>query len=397
MYADKVFDLRDMIKGIGDKRQRRQIAMECIFGFGLVMALGQIGSLNALGQVRGPSYYRRWINGKDVSADAMGYGFARVDCDSIRAMIRVVYSQLKRNKALKAIRAGMIALILDGHESHCSQKRCCDGCLRRKLQTKHGEKIEHYHRHVMASLLFEGICLPLDMEPQRPGEDEVKCAMRLLERILKNYPRAFDLIIADGLYARAPFFKLAIKRGKDVIAVLKDDRRDLLKDARGLFQRERSRVYQDGLVQKECWDIENFTSWDQLDVPVRVVCSRETRQIKRQKTRVIEEEIREWVWVSTIPKRRLDTENFIKFGHDRWKIENNGFHELVNQWHADHVYKHDPVAIEAFGLTTMLAYILFHAFIGRNLKAVYRDKYTKKHIAQMITAEIYSDWNVDPP
>jgi hypothetical protein len=62
-----------------------------------------------------------------------------------------------------------------------------------------------------------------------------------------------------------------------------------------------------------------------------------------------ENEVSEWVWVSTIPKRRLSTENFVKFAHDRWKIENNGFHELVNQWHADHVYRHDPVAIEAFG------------------------------------------------
>jgi hypothetical protein len=389
-YSDKIFDLRNLIKGIGDNRQRRQIAMEWIFAAGLVMAVGQLGSLNALEQTRSPGYWRRWVGGRIASADAMGYGFARADCDSIRAMIRQVYSQLKRNKALKSPRAGMIALLMDGHESHNSQKRCCAGCLKRNLDTKHGKKIEYYHRHVMASLVFEGVCLPLDMEPQRPGEDEGRCARRLLERVLKNYPRAFDFIVADGLYARAPFFKMAIKHGKDVIAVLKDDRRDLLKDARGLFKREKSTVYQEGMVKKECWDIENFTSWDQLDVPVRVVCSRETRQIKRQKTKEFDYEVSEWVWVSTIPKRKLGTENFVKYGHDRWKIENNGFHELVNQWHANHVYRHDPVAIEAFGLTTMLAYILFHAFIGRNLKAVFRDRYTKKHLAQMITAEIYS-------
>ena len=144
-------------------------------------------------------------------------------------------------------------------------------------------------------------------------------------------------------------------------------------------------------------DIENFTSWDQLDVPVRVVCSRETRAIKRQKTKTIEYEVKEWVWVSTMPQRRLGTENFIKFAHERWKIENNGFNELVNYWHADHVYKHNPTAIEAFGLLTMLVYILFHAFIGRNLKAVFRDKHTKKHIAWMITAEIYARVNFIPP
>ena len=361
------------------------------------MAIGQLGSLNSLEQKPIVGYGRRWVGGKIGSADTMGYGFAHMEPNSIRAMIRQVYSQLKRNKALKPIRAGMIALALDGHESHCSKLRCCKGCLERNLQTKQGVVKEYYHKHVMASLLFEGISLHLDMEPQRPGEGEVKCAMRMLERILKDYPRAFDFILADGLYAQASFFKFVIKHGKDVIAVLKDDRRDLMKDARGLFKQERARVYQDGPVKKECWDIENFTSWDQLDVPVRVVCSRETRTIRRQRTKTIEYEVKEWVWVSTIAKRRLDTENFVKFAHDRWKIENNGFNELVNYWHADHVYRHDPVAIESFGLVTMLAYIIFHAFIGRNLKAIFRDKHTKKHLAQMITAEIYLCENFIPP
>jgi hypothetical protein len=388
-----------LIKGIGDNRQRRQIVMECIFAAGLVMAMGQLGSLNALEQVQGVVYWRRWVGGKIGSADTIGRGFASTDCDSIRVIIRQIYSQLKRNKALRPIRAGLIALIMDGHESHCSQKQCCGGCLQRKHKAKNNQKerIEYYHRHVMASLIFDGICLPLDMEPQRPGEDEGRCARRLLERILKNYPRAFDLILVDGLYARAPFFKLAIKHGKDVIAVLKDDRRDLLKDARGLFKREPSTVYQEGTTKRECWDIEEFRSWDQLDYPVRVVRSLETKKIKRQKTKVIEEQVSEWVWVSTMPKRRLGTENFVKFAHERWKIENNGFHELVNYWHADHVYRHKPVAIEAFGLLTMLAYILFHAFIRRNLKAIFRKKYTKKHFAQMITAELYHCENFIPP
>ena len=392
-----MFDLRDLIKGVGDKRQRRQIAMEWIFAAGFVMAIGQLGSLNALEQRQGASYWRRWAgSGRMASADTMGYGFARIDCDDIRGIIQQVYSQLKRNKVLKPLRAGLIALVLDGHESHNSQKRCCKGCLQRRLKTKNGQRLEYYHRHVMASLIFEGICLPLDMEPQRPGEDEVKCAMRLLARVFKNYPRAFDLIIADGLYARAPFFKFVIKHGKDAIAVLKDDRRELFKDAQSLFKREKSQVYQEGPVKKECWDIEEFRSWDQLDYPVRVVCSRETRQIKRQRTKAFEDEVTQWVWVSTIPKRRLGTQDFIRFAHDRWKIENNGFYELSNYWHGDHVYRHDPVAIEAFGLVTMLAYILFHAFIGRNLKAVFREKHTKKHLACLITAEIYQE-NFVPP
>jgi len=95
----------------------------------------------------------------------------------------------------------------------------------------------------MASLVCEGMFLPLDMEPQEPGEDEVKCAMRLLERVLK------------------------------------DDRPELMKDAKGFFRREKAHVYKEGQVRKECWDIEDFRLWDQLDVTVRVVCSQETVEL----------------------------------------------------------------------------------------------------------------------
>src|SRR5438874_9779510 len=38
----------------------------------------------------------------------------------------------------------------------------------------------------------------------------------------------------------------------------------------------------------------------------------------------------------------------VHLGHQRWDIENYGFNELANEWHSDHVFKHDPGAIECF-------------------------------------------------
>ncbi len=362
------------------------------------MALGQMGSLNALEQTRGKRYWRRWIKDNLPSADAMGDGFKKMVCDDIREILKYVYSRMKRNKALKpAYGSKSFALILDGHENHSSYLRECAGCLERVIHKSSGDEKQSYHRLVMASLLCEGINLPLDMEPQRPGEDETACAMRLLERVLKNYPRAFGLILADGLYARAPFFKLALKHSKEVIAVLKDDRRDVLKDAKGLFKGVKPNFFQNGKTEIECWDMQDFTSWPQLGHPVRVVSTVERKSVRRQKTKKIHWEISKWAWVTTIPKEKLDTEIFVRFAHGRWKIENEGFNELVNYWHADHVYCHHPVAIEGFWLITMLAYILFHAFIGRNLKPQIRDKHTKKHLAMMVTAELYPTEKLAPP
>lgn len=350
------------------------------------MTLAQLGSLNALEQTaRHNKFWQRWIGDKLPSADTIGNVATKLACDSLRKLIKHIYTRLKRNKALKPFFAGMFVLVIDGHESSSSYLMRCKGCLTRIINTLKGNRTQYYHRHVMAQLVCGNFYLPIDMEPQRPGEDEVMAAMRLLKRVLANYPRAFSLILADGLYLRANFFKLALKHGKDVIAVLKDERRDLLKDAHGLFKVEEPSVYQNGKVRRKCWDIEHFTSWTQLSREVRVVRSLEITHKKK------EENISDWVWAATISKERLPTEQFVELAHGRWKIENNGFNELVNYWHADHVYRHNPIAIEAFLLLTMLAFILFHAFIGLNLKPEIRSKHTKTHWARIITAELYTE------
>ncbi len=77
--------------------------------------------------------------------------------------------------------------------------------------------------------------LLLDREPQRPGEDEVETALRLSARVIAAYPRAFDLVLADALYAKARFFNFLLARGKHALVVLKEERRNLYQDVAGLF------------------------------------------------------------------------------------------------------------------------------------------------------------------
>ena len=71
----------------------------------------------------------------------------------------------------------------------------------------------------------EPIRLPLDAEPLRPGEDEVATALRLLERVIRAYPGAFDLLLADARYCQAPFLNFLLARRKHALVVLKDERR----------------------------------------------------------------------------------------------------------------------------------------------------------------------------
>lgn len=391
-YSEKIFGLRRRIKDIGDGRIRPRIKTPTVITSVLVMMLSRMGSFNALEQTRSCLFWKEQNKGVLPSADTIGNVVSQVDLAALRAEIRNVYSRLKRNKALRPLFPNSrFAVIVDGHESSASFRQCCCGCLHREVKTASGTAIQFYHRHVMAVLLCRDFVLLLDLEMQRPGEDEVAAATRLLQRLFRDYPRAFDMVIADGLYARASFFKMVVSHGKEVIAVLKDNRRDLFQDAMGLFAQEEPAVFQQGRLTRRCWDIEGFTSWVQLGKDARVVRSLETKTVRRRMTGREESRESDWMWATTVPKERVGTEPFVVTSHKRWDIENKAFNELVNFWHADHVYKHTPTAIEACWLLTMLAYNIFEAFINLNVKAIVREAYTKQHLGRMIAAELYSN------
>lgn len=386
-----MFGLKSQLKLITDSRKRPRIKTPVVVGSALVMQLAQMGSLNAVDQTRGNCFWTKGLtDGVLPSGDTIGRVYDLIDLDTLRAVRKHIYSRLKRNKVLRPLfHDKLFTVIIDGHESSASYLSCCCGCLQREVKTARGTEIQYYHRNVTAVLLCKGFVLLLDLELQRPGEDEVAAAIRLLERLFVEYPRAFDIVMADGLYARAPFFAKVVERGKHVIAVLKDERRDLIQDARGIFKDQQPLLMREDNITRQCWDVEELTSWPQFGGKVRVVRSLETTIRRRQMTGEEFETASDWLWVTTLPKEMLGTEVFVVLAHKRWDIENKAFNELVTYWHADHVYAHGRVAIEAFWLTTMLAYNLFHAFINRNLKPAIRSRYTKSYIASAISSELW--------
>jgi hypothetical protein len=324
------------------------------------------------------------------SADQLGRVAATIPARDVRRQLRTIYRKLKRRKALSpSSHDNLFALVVDGHESSASYLRCCKDCLTRRIhKDTPQERTQYYHRLVMGVLVCKRFTLLLDAEMQLKGENEVRTAERLLARLLEDYPRAFDLVVADGLYAQAPFFKRMRAAGKHVIAVLKDEGRELARDVSGLCKSVVARWYNTRTIKRQVWDIEQLRSWPQAGMPVRVVRSLETTTVKRQNGGVLDTQTTHWMWVTTIPSSSLPAQQFIDIAHGRWSIENKAFNELVTYWHADHVYKHDANAILVFWLMTMLAYNLFHAFYFLNLKPLVRDRLDKYRVAAYLSAEL---------
>ena len=75
------------------------------------MIFGRLGSLNALEQTKASSFWSRWVRAELPSADTVGRVFSRIDLDSIRDVGKTVYSRLKRNKAIRIPKHGLMALV----------------------------------------------------------------------------------------------------------------------------------------------------------------------------------------------------------------------------------------------------------------------------------------------
>ena len=381
---------------IADRRLQPRVSTVSVLKSTTVLFWARMGSLNALELVAGARFWKSWLEEPACSADTVGRVYALLDAGGLRQGIHHVYARLKRNKALPDIQ-GIAVAVIDGHESHASYLRHCPGCLQRTIHFETGDRTQFYHRQVTLMLLpgappgREAVRLLLDHEPQRPGEDEIAAALRLLDRTISAYPRAFDLVLADALYGCAPFFNFLLVHGKHALVVLKDERRNLYQDVEGLFESVPPK--QGHYRNRPCswWDLPDLLSWPQVNVPVRVLRSLETYSVRRQLTQQDAPQTSDWIWVTTLSATQVPTQRAISFGHQRWDIENHGFNELVNGWHADHIFKHDPNAIECFLLIAFLAYNLFHAFLALNLKPQARKGKTQVFWAKLIAAELYGE------
>jgi len=364
--------LQRELEALADHREKPEIPAAVFPKALLMLWLCRLPSLNALHLLGRRGAGRRFLRQDMPSADQIANISEILDLPGLRAILGRMYQRLVRNKVLLAIQGHRLAVV-DGHEINNSYERCCAKCLKRQITVNGQKRTQYYHRAVVFQLVGPGFRFLLDVELLKPHDDEGTAALRLIRRVLAMYPRCFDILLGDGLYPQARLFKLLRQHGKHALVVLKDERRDLLKDARGLFGPKPHRTFRIGATAYQCWDVEDLDSWDSYHEKVRVVCSVETTTIGKRKNgrRTQRQQTSEWVWVTTLPASEVPTATVVHFGHERWRIENEGFNELCNQWHANHYFHHHPTSITALWLMLFIAHALFYCFL-RNIKPCLR-------------------------
>ena len=139
---------------------------------------------------------------------------------------------------------------------------------------------EYYHRYVFAQINGPRLNVLLDLEPIRPGEAEAEAALRLLGRIRRVYGARFlDAVTVDSWYVQGPFLKAVEKLGWQWVVVLKQERMEVLQEARALSAaQEPALKFEDKTRNRQVklWEVKDLDFSESYGGKVRVVHSEES-------------------------------------------------------------------------------------------------------------------------
>lgn len=351
------------------------------------------GSFNSLEQkLRRPRVWDRWVGSHKPSADTIGDVARIFEVNTVRCPMISIIRRAWRSKAIR-LKPGqsMRVVSFDGHELWKSRARCCDHCQVRNVRHKNRKVKEYYHQVVVAQYVGTDPSLPLDLEMVVGKEGEITAARRLLSRVLTNYSRLVDVITADALYLQGPFLRQIVDHDKYFVVVMKQQNRDLYKDADALrIKRFTPKVFTNGNKKTQLWDIPHLSTFTTLGSEVRVVWAQEettSNKIvagKRESVTISST----WVWATNLPQTVVPATVVQQWGHDRWDIENSCFNEMATHWNMDHSFVHDIKAAEVILLTLAIAFTTTYLFFARNLKPQCRSTLTRLELASRFFEDI---------
>jgi len=270
--------------------------------------------------------------------------------DELKALWGKLLHKIRRNKVYQSgtiggYRVAAIDMTGTGH----SEKLSCSLC--------HG----NIHKVVFSYIIGADPHIFLGLEVQKPGEGETSAAQRLLQWIHQTVGNWIDIFAVDALY-KAPFINAAIELGYHVVIRTEEVRLKIIEDAIGLFsQREPdiTGVDPDRLYQYKIWDSYGFTTWTEVNVPLRV--------LQVEELHIKEGTISRYWIITTLQPQHADTLTVKEIAHCRWHIENNAFHNMKTYWHLNHTLCHQDNAFLNALWFRIIAYSLFMLFFFRHL------------------------------
>jgi len=388
-YARKVYGLDRLLSGCRDRRCDPQISTALVARIILILGLLRIRSLNALEPKLAEPWMQRALGASPrqrrlCSVDTLAYALQRADVGSTRDMLVRMVKKAERNKVFREGWYGALRFVaLDGWEPFCSYHQHCSGCLTREVTVGNEVRTQYYHRYVVALLLGEKLEVVLDMEPilsadvrRERGqanvtghEGELTAAKRLVQRLRTTYGGWLDVVVGDALYSNGPFLTIAKQCGFGVIAVLKKEADEPLREALAIWGDDppEQRIHDPSKHEDiELWDCPDLDTLSSYRGPIRVVRAN-VHKAGASKPGT-------WCFAVTGKTTRLGADRVVRAGRARWHLENTGFCQWVKYWRFSHVFTHGKDALPALFYIFFAAFNLLQLFVYRQLGGYGRDR-----------------------
>ena len=273
-YLEKVFDWSVRVAALPEGRQSPRHPWPKVFDSVFLGGAIQIPNVHRLEAECRAGVLAQRIGA--LSENTMGYALQRQDPAPVFALGCEVARRLKRNGVLHSGWArGRLVAAVDGIEICSSFLRCCDACMEREIEHKVDGQIrkdtQYYHRIVAVVLVSTDFPVPLGLRFQRHGEDEVACALALLQELDRQLGRRFlDLLVADALYLQSGFVQKVEDLQLEWVITVKENQPELLAEAQRLTNGPAQMTCSTGQEELQLWHAPEVY-WPVADRSLRVV------------------------------------------------------------------------------------------------------------------------------
>jgi len=410
-YTSTVFAIPQVLGDFTDGRREPDYPTFDVVNSLFQAAVLRLPSINALEGDLKEADFQQLIGRKpkqDVkafSAEVISNTLDKLDLGGVRLGLEGTIFRAERNKVFREGSYGTLRCVaVDGWEPFASFDRHCPHCLKRKVKVKNPrtgeveERVQYYHRYVVAMLIGPVIDAVLGIEPvhnyeascdtegEAGHEGELTAALRLIDSLHDTYGSFIDAFVFDALYANGPTMTKLDEYNYGGFIVLKKDNNEPLKEALALWDGQPSCHQVDDPETNEhvdFWDVDDLETLDTYKGKVRVIRAIVTAKDGTQKT---------WCFgVVGKRARKVGLRVALKIVRARWHIEDTGFNQWVQHWNLAHVYRHTANAILAVLLLWALVFNLLQFFVYRRLKRPRRPKDptdTIRHIVEVMHRDL---------
>lgn len=208
--------------------------------------------------------------------------------------------------------------------------------------------------------IFGKIKITLDVEPYLTKGKELPSSYELIGRTTRHLGKSWcDILIADGLYRAAKFFRLCKEGGFDGLVKTEETRLEIIKDALGLYK------------TKDDPSIERSSGFD-----FNRLCDYEIEAVKDIRMQGLRYRVKIAHVKEYYPKPNRHEEFFVittrqgltalevrELAHRRWGIENNIFRQLNQIITSKKVHTHNQRVLESLLLLWYMGLNLLNAFL----------------------------------